>query len=170
MVASASIDVHGVRESLKVLAEIDKKQKWKAIAKIKSAGAPLIALAQENYPDTAPLSGWSKKGRLGYDPKKVRSGVQIQVGGRSKGDRYAIVTLVQKNAGGAMFDMAGFANNKNSKAQHAGQAQFTKLIEADFGRAQRAMWRNIAKIREIAAKEIMDALNEVAADANRKLS
>jgi len=166
---SADINVYGVRESLKVLAEIDKKQKWAAIAKIKSAGAPMIAAAQQNYPDTAPLSGWSPKGRLGYDPKKVRSGVQIQVGGRSKGDSYAIVTLVQKNAGGAMFDMAGFANNKNSQAQHAGQAQFTKLIEADFGDAQRGMWRKIVKIREIAAKEIMDSLKQVAADANSKL-
>lgn len=173
MGVSASVEVFGVRDALKELGKIDKAQRWKAIAKVKAAGEPLVNAAREKYAPDPVLSNeagrttWKNQGRLGYSKASADKGVQIQVGGRSKGDAYAIVTIVQKNPGAAMFDIAGFADGKYSKGPQ-GDA-FIKKLERDYGKAQRGMWRNIAVIRRIGNDAIMKALEEVAAQVNRKL-
>jgi hypothetical protein len=173
MGVSASVEIYGVREALKELGQIDKKQRWKAIAKVKAAGEPLAKAAREKYaPDPVLISeagyvSWSKNGRLGYSKAAADKGVQVQVGGRSRGDAYAIVTIVQKNPGAAMFDIAGFANGAYAKGPQ-GEAFIAKL-NREYGKAQRGMWRNIAVIRKIGNDEIIRALEEVAAEVNRKL-
>lgn len=181
MSASAEINVYGVREALKELGQIDKSLRFKAISKIKGASGEMLAVARSSYPDNSQLQdvmpGWATGGRLGYDKKKVDQGVQIQVGGRSKGDSYAIVTIIQKNAGGALFDIAGFANGAQGVGgtDRLGRNREDSQSEAflrnlnGFGKAQRGMWRKIKIIREMADKELMKALEEVTAQVNRKL-
>ena len=173
MGVSASVNVYGVREAMKELGEIDKKQRFKAINKVKAAGAPMLTAAREKYaPDPvltneAGRTTWKNQGRLGYSKASADKGVQIQVGGRSRGESYAIVTLIQKNPGAAMFDIAGFANGAYAKGPQ-GQAFIDKL-ERDYGKAQRGMWRNIGVIRRLGNDAIMEALKEVTAEVNRKL-
>jgi hypothetical protein len=173
MGVSASVDVYGVREVLKELGEIDKKQRFKAINKVKAAGQPMVNAAREKYVGDPVLTNeagrttWKATGRLGYSKAQADKGVQIQVGGRSRGDAYAIVTLIQKNPGAAMFDIAGFADGQHAKGPQ-GEAFIAKL-NRDYGKAQRGMWRNIKVIREIGTDAIMKALDEVAAEVNRKL-
>lgn len=170
MPVSAEVQVYGVRDSLKILSEIDKKQRLAAIARIKSSAADLVALARETYPDEPPLSGMANPGRLQYDPAKVARGVQVQIGGRARFGESPLVTLIQKNAGGALYDMAGLASNSRSQARNAGQRAFTaNLTKKTQKEAQRGMWRNIKKIRDRGYKSILAALDQVAADANRKL-
>lgn len=167
MPIGASVDVYGAKAVLTELNKIDRSQKFKAIAKMKAAGAPLVAAGRDQYPSSAPTDHWSDKGRLGYSKKKADTGVQLQIGGRSQGQAYAIATLIQKNPGAAMFDIAGFANGKYAKGP-SGDAFISKL-NSDFGKAQRGLWRNIKTIREIGNKAILEALNEVAAEFNRKV-
>jgi hypothetical protein len=173
MPIGASVDVYGAKAVLTELNKIDRTQKFKAIAKMKAAGAPLIAAGQRQYPSDPVLVSeagnvsWSPNGRLGYSKKKADTGVQLQIGGRSKGQAYAIATLIQKNPGAAMFDIAGFANGKFSKGT-SGDA-FIKKLNKDFGPAQRGMWRNIKTIRDIGNQAILDAINEVAEEFNRKI-
>jgi hypothetical protein len=182
MPVSAEIEVFGVRDALKELGQIDKTLRFKAVSKIKGASGEMLAVARATYPSNADiqdtLPGWSTKGRLGYDKKNVDKGVQIQVGGRSVGNSYAIVTIIQKNAGGALFDIAGLrqgaegvggqdrlGRNRSPEQSEA----FLRNLNASFGNAQRGMWRKIKVIREMADKELMSALEEVAAQVNRKL-
>jgi hypothetical protein len=173
MGVSAEINVYGVREALKELGEIDKKQRWKAINKVKAASQPMVNAAREKYPSDPVLTNeagrttWKANGRLGYSKAQADKGVQVQVGGRSRGDAYAIVTLIQKNPGASMFDIAGFADGK-WVARHSGD-DFINVLERKYGKAQRGMWRNIAVIRRIGNDAIMDALKEVMAEVNRKL-
>ena len=173
MPVSASVEVYGVRDVLKELGQIDKKQKFKAIAKVKAAGGPAFALARENYPSDPVLVSeagyvsWQRKGRLGYSKADADKGVVIQVGGRARGQAYPIVTIVQKNPGAAMFDIAGFADGKWVK-RHSGD-DFIDVLERKYGKAQRGMWRNVVKIRALASEAINKALDEVAAEVNRKL-
>ena len=173
MGVSASVNVYGVREAMKELGEIDKKQRFKAINKVKAAGAPMLTAAREKYaPDPvltneAGRTTWKNQGRLGYSKASADKGVQIQVGGRSRGESYAIVTLIQKNPGAAMFDIAGFANGAYAKGPQ-GEAFIDKL-NRDYGKAQRGMWRNIGGIRRLGNDAIMEALKEVTAEVNRKL-
>lgn len=182
MSVSAEINVYGVREALKELGKIDKDLRWKSIAKIKSASGPMLKAARETYPSNADLQdtlpGWSTKGRLGYNKPKVDSGVTVQVGGRSFGNAYSVVTIIQKNAGGALFDIAGLQNGSQGvggtdrlgRSRDNSQSDaFLRALNASFGKAQRGMWRKIRVIRELAGKELMAALEEVAAQVNRKL-
>jgi hypothetical protein len=110
------------------------------------------------------IHGWapSKKGgsRLAYDKAKVDKGVQIVIGGRARIGVTPLVTLVQKDAAGALFSMAGNAG---------GTGQFSKLLTNVFGRPQRGLWRSRAFIQEQGTTDIMKAIDEVIADANRAL-
>lgn len=182
MPASANIEVYGVRDALKELGQIDKKLRFKATNKIKGASGEMLSIARSTYPDNSTLQdtlpGWSTKGRLGYDKKKVDSGVTVQVGGRSFGQSYAIVTIVQKNAGGALFDIAGLRNGSEGvggtdrlgrNREDSQSEAFLRNLNASFGLAQRGMWRKIKVIRELANGELMKALEEVTAEVNRKL-
>lgn len=182
MPGTAEIQVFGVRDVLKELGKMDKDLRWKAINKIKAASGEMVAVARSTYPDNAELQevmpGWSTKGRLGYDKRKVDSGVTVQVGGRSYGNSYSIVTIIQKNAGGALFDIAGLQNGAKGVGDvdrlgrardNAQSAAFLRNLNTGFGKAQRGMWRKIRTIREMADKELMAALEEVAAQVNRKL-
>jgi hypothetical protein len=167
MPISASVEVYGVKEVLKELGEIDKKTKFKAISKVKAAGAPAVNKARENYPAGAPLSGWTYGGRLAYFKSKADKGVQIQVGGRARGQQYPIITIIQKDPGAAMYDIAGFANGSTG-TKPQGDA-FIDALDARYGKAQRGMWRNVKEIRELANDAILKAIDEVAAEVNRKI-
>lgn len=182
MAVDAEIQVFGVRDALKELGQIDKTLRFKAMAKIKAASGEMVTVARSTYPDNSQLTdvmpGWSKGGRLGYDKKKVDSGVTVQVGGRSVGNSYAVVTIIQKNAGGALFDIAGLRNGAQGvggtdrlgrQRSDAQSDAFLDNLNAAFGKAQRGMWRKISVIREMSNKELMAALEEVAAQVNRKL-
>lgn len=182
MPVGAEISVYGVRDALKELGQMDKTLRFKAVSKIKGASGEMLAVARSQYPDNSQLQdvmpGWSTKGRLGYDKKNVDKGVQVVVGGRSFGNSYAIVTIVQKNAGGALFDIAGLRNGSEGvggtdrlgrNREDSQSEAFLRNLNSAFGKAQRGMWRKIKVIRELADKELMNALEEVAAQVNRKL-
>jgi hypothetical protein len=167
MPISASVEVYGVKEVFKQLGEVDKKTKFKAISKVKAAGAPAVNQARENYPSGVPLSGWTYGGRLAYTKSKADKGVQIQVGGRARGQQYPIITIVQKDPGASMFDIAGFADGRYSQSPKGDQ--FIDALNAKYGKAQRGMWRNVKEIRELANDAILKAIDEVAQEVNRKI-
>jgi len=174
MSVELEVNVYGVRDTLAILRTMDSSTKWAAINKIKAAGGPLTEAAREHFPTTKPLRGWGngkRGGRFAWDSGKVRAGVQIQVGGRASryANAYPMVTLVQKNAAGALYDIAGLRDNSQSQAQTEGQRMFTRYLNAFHGKSWRGMWRNIRKLSEIGSDAILKAAEEVAADVNRKL-
>ena len=183
MAADVSIEIYGVRDALKELGKLDKKYRFQAQNRMKAAGAPLAAMARETYPQTiqvvSALEGWTGSGRTGYDKGRVDKGVQIQIGGRSYGNAYAIVTLVSKDPAGALFDIAGLRNgsagkpggpDRNRRKRQPIQSEaFLAALNSEFGKAQRGVWRRQKMIRERATQELMRAIEEIAASANRKL-
>jgi hypothetical protein len=58
-----------------------------------------------------------------------------------------------------MFSQAGSKNNSD----------FSRLLTNTFGRPQRGLWRSRAFIAEQGTADIMKAVDEVIADANRAL-
>lgn len=182
MSAEISVEVFGVRDALRELGKIDKTQRFKAISKIKGASGEMLAVARSAYPTDDDiqqlLPGWSKGGRLGYDKVKVDKGVQVMVGGRSPGNSYAIVTIVQKNAGGSLYDIAGFQNGATGVSgvdrlgrnrENSQSDAFLSKLNNRYGRAQRGLWRKLPEIRQLAQGKLMEALSEVVAQVNRKL-
>ena len=165
MSATVSTEIYGLKAALAELGKLDSKSKFKATNKIKAAGGQMVTEVASKYPDDKPpLSGMapSKKGgtRLGYDAKKVRKGVTIQIGGRAKNGNIPLVTLIQKNAGGAFFDLAGLRNSGS---------QFVQDLDSRYGKAQRGMWRARSYIYGQATKDILDAIEEVMKSVNRNL-
>jgi hypothetical protein len=173
MSVTASVEVYGVREALAELRKLSPECRREAVNKVKAAGRPLVALGQANYPTVKPLRGWGageRGGRLGYKATKVRNGVKVEVGGRTPrgANAFNVVTLVQKDAAGALFDIAGLRNGA-SPGRRGPNPTFIKALDANYGRSQRGMWRNIAKIRDEAQDAIIGAVTEVAASTNRRL-
>lgn len=164
MGVTASTEIYGLKAALNELGKIDSKTRFKAINQIKASGNQMVSTVSQTYPDFPPLRGMtqSKGGtaRLGYDPNKVRKGVQIQVGGRQRGTTVPMVTLIQKNAGGALFDIAGLRDRSS---------QFVRQLDANYGKAQRGMWRQRAYIYEQATKDILEAIEQVMNSVNRTL-
>lgn len=160
----------GVRDALAQLRRVDPKLRTAATRELKTAGSRLTSRPKQNYPLEAPLSGWGRSGRLGYSPGRVRAGVQIRVGGRTpRGSSVApIITLVQANAGGALYDIAGLRNGARGEGGARGAA-FIDALNADYGRAQRGLWRARSWVYENAADALTDALDKVKDDANRSL-
>jgi hypothetical protein len=171
MTVGMTWEVYGVREALAELRELDPKSRAAAAKQIKSAGGELVALGAGEYPLETPLSGMSSNGRLDYLPSKVQRGVQIQVGGRTpKGSKtIPVVTLVQKNAGGALYDLAGLRGGAASKGGTKARPNFIEVLDRRFGPAQRGLWRARGPIRTKAEAALRDALEDVAAQVNRKL-
>lgn len=170
---SLTVEVYGVREALAELRKLSPEARREAVSKVKAASGPLVAEARKPYPGFTPLRGWGagqNGGRLGYVPSKVAKGVQVQVGGRTPrgADSFPVVTLIQRDAGGALFDIAGLRGGSRP-GRNGPNPTFIRALEANYGKAQRGMWRNIRQIREIGYQGILAACNEVAAAANRRL-
>lgn len=175
-----TLDLYGVREALAELREVSPKVRRQATNDVKKAASSLLGPARAQYPATVKLKGWTRGGRLGYDGPKVQAGVQIVVGGRTpKGaNRFPIVTVVQKNAGGALFSIAGMekgafsVNGKDRLGRPYKKAQstaFLNKLNTEHQRAQRGLWKARKEIRDLVGVEIVGALDKVAAQANRKL-
>ena len=164
MSATVSTEIYGLKAALAELGKLDSKSKFKATNKIKAAGSEMVNQVASRYPETLPLSGMapSKKGgtRLAYDVTKVRKGVTIQIGGRNRNGNIPLVTLIQKDAGGAFFDMAGLRD---------GGSQVVKDLDSRNGKAQRGMWRARKYIYGQATKDILAAIEDVMNQVNRTL-
>jgi hypothetical protein len=162
MSLETSAEITGLKQALSELSKLDKSARFKAAAKIKASSPAMLEEGRKQFPSEIGVSmirGWGNKGRLGYKKTAVDKGVQIMVGGRARSGVTPLVTLVQKSAAGAMFSQAGTKNN----------SQFSDLLASVFGRPQRGLWRSRAFIAEQGTADIMKAVNEVIADANRAL-
>jgi len=163
MSLATSVEITGLKQALTELGKLDKSARFKAAAKIKASSPAMLEEGRRQFPPEIGVSmirGMGNKGRLGYNKTAVDKGVQIMVGGRARGQGITpLVTLVQKNAAGALFSQAGSKNNSD----------FSRLLTNVFGRPQRGLWRSRAFIAEQGAADIMKAVDEVIADANRAL-
>ena len=166
-----TIEVQGVRQSLRTLGKIDPNLRKASVASLKAASQPMIQVARLQYPIQPPLSGMANKGRLQYQPGRVRQQVGVSVGGRAprNSKQWPIITLRQNNASGALYSMAGMSNNAWSRASNAGQMRFSELLEARYGKAQRGMWKQVRLIRILAEKNLVVAVKAVEMQANREL-
>ena len=163
MSLETTAEITGLKQALSELSKLDKSARFKAAAKIKASSPAMLEEGRKQFPAEIGISmihGMRNKGRLGYNKAAVDKGVQIMVGGRARGQGITpLVTLVQKNPAGALFSQAGTKNNSD----------FSRLLTNVFGKPQRGLWRSRAFIAEQGTADIMRAVDEVIADANRAL-
>lgn len=134
-------EVEGLQMTLRILRDFDKSLIKDLKKDLTKKAEPIFADARSRIPDRA-LSGWSKTGRLGYSPARVRRGFKVSVitAKRVEGMKgsMAMIRLYQANAGGAVFDQAG-QRGKYKPPTQRGIAMVNRL-DHDYGKAQRALW------------------------------
>ncbi len=132
---------------------------------VAAIGRPVRDRARSFVPISPPLSNWQQR-RRGHAnqpaypwTKQARTGI---VTGRS-GKPGSIVVIKQKNAAGAVFDMAGKTGSSTRTPQ--GEA-FNRNLRRRYGPASRSMW----KAAQLERANTERAISNVLAKAERRLT
>ena len=144
MSIGATMKVQGVTGALTTLRKLDPDFQKQVKKDIRAAAKPLQQKAREYVPLKPPLSGFSRSWTrstggtvAGWNARgKTRNKVVIKTGGKRRPDgSYLLVAVVQTDAMGAIFDMAG---RRSSGHTPAGQAMISNLNKIHG--ASRGMW------------------------------
>lgn len=168
----ATPQVTGVREALAALKEFDPKLRRETTKKIRSATGPLESAVRGKLPGL-PMSNW-RYGRYAYDQGAASSGVRTRVGrGRGGGktslvsagrSSWPLVDVEQRNAGGAVFDMAG---RRSSGSSPQGRQFILNLNR--HGRASRSMWPAAEQNLDAVQSAVVKAIDAAAKATNREI-
>lgn len=113
MPGSASIEVVGVKDTIKALRQLDPELRKQFTRDIKKVVAPMVAAAKSGYP-VLPMSGMARNWTQGASQKlpwefsKVKAGVKVKTSTRR--DANSVVYISQGTAAGAIFEVAGTGN------------------------------------------------------------
>ena len=144
MSIGATMKVQGVTGALTTLRKLDPEFQKQVKKDIRAAAKPLQQKAREYVPLEPPLSGFSRSWTrstggtvAGWNARgKTRNKVVIKTGGKRRSDgSYLLVAVVQTDAMGAIYDMAG---RKSSGNTPAGRAMISNLNK--IRGASRGMW------------------------------
>jgi hypothetical protein len=166
----SGVAILGIQPTLRALADVDKKLAAELRRELYKAVTPVAAKAKDLVPEPA-LSGWTvsdwPREGVKWDALKVRKGIGVAV--RTTRRQKFIVSnwigIVNKDAAGAIYELAG-RRNPNNPLDRA-------LQNKSLGKASRLVWRawdlmgNAAQ-REI-ERELDRAITRIESEANRKL-
>lgn len=109
MPGSASIEVVGVKDTIKALRQLDPELRKQFNRDIKKVMAPMVASAKAGYP-VLPLSGMARNwsGKFPWDYGKVKQGVKVKTSTRRNAN--SVVYVTQGTAAGAIFEVATQGN------------------------------------------------------------
>ena len=166
---SQPVTIENTREVRKYLAKFAPEVK-KALDKAnREAGAPLIALARNNFPES-PMAKWGKwtdaRGRdLSYNAAEVRKGIKIKAGKRSRYSPWSAVTELQNTtAAGAIFEMAGRKTNNSQFTQNLQNIFFVRTSGLSRGIWKAIKEYPIRKYQDKVIENYNEALKQVQRD------
>lgn len=123
----------------------------------------LVAKEARSLVDPDGLSGFSKTGRLAYDPSAIAAGIKVKRGGRRKRGSISsnYVGVQNMNAAGAIWEIAG-RKSRGRPAQPGKQGNGEAMIagiERRGGPASRTIWAAMdGPAGETAARMISNAV------------
>jgi hypothetical protein len=112
------VTVYGLRDTQRALKSVDKRMSQEFDQKIAAIFEPLVSKSRSLIPDVA-ISGWKSggagewNGRLGWNPDKIRRGIEIKRRTRRGGYGRAVsaaYALINKTPAGAVYELAGIKN------------------------------------------------------------
>jgi hypothetical protein len=163
--ASAIITVENLPRTIGAIRRLDAEFAKELNRDIAAIGRPVRDRARSFVPSSPPLSNWQPRRRGQAEQpaypwtKQARTGI---VTGRS-GKPGSIVVIKQKNAAGAVFDMAGKTGASTRTSQ--GEA-FNRNLRRRYGPASRSMW----KAAQLERFRTELAVGDVIAKAERRLT
>jgi hypothetical protein len=175
---TASMEIQGLKESLKIINKVDKKLRLEIGRDIKRIGEKtVVAAINELIPPGAPMSGMEHRKRTGWYNSKNK-GVKVKTNTRgarkrniAKGAQYetiAVITVGTTGAALAMMDMAG----KRSSAGEGPRARpnFVPLLNERLGRSpSRFMWAGGEKAIPDFQRELGPVIDRVIYRSNQEL-
>lgn len=109
------VSIYGLRDTQRALRSVDKEMSKAFDQRIAEIFEPLVAKSRSLIPDVA-ISGWKANGngewngRLGWNPDKIRKGIEIKRRSSRAGYGRAVATgyaLLNKTGAGAVYELAG---------------------------------------------------------------
>ena len=175
---TASMEIEGLKESLKIINKVDKKLRLEIGRDIKRIGEKtVVAAINELIPPGAPMSGMEHRKRTGWYNSKNK-GVKVKTNTRgarkrniAKGAQYetiAVITVGTTGAALAMMDMAG----KRSSAGEGPRARpnVVPLLNERLGRGpSRFMWAGGEKAIPDFQRELGPVIDRVIYRSNQEL-
>ena len=156
-------EVVGIRDAVKTLKKLEpavyKEFRKEAVTALKPI--TLDAQATLNDAGPAPLSGmarkWAPKGRqiFPWSQTKAVRGVKVSL----RPSKAAFLSVQQKDAAGAIFDIAGRATTN----------RFGEALTRRFGRASRGMWPAAEANENNVRDNLADLVQSVARKTETKL-
>jgi len=157
----ANIEVVGIKDTLKDLRTLDPQARKQFARDAKQIAAPITNEAKGNYPQL-PLRGmkyrWRQRGRdlLPWDARRARSGVTLKIDAGRRRD--GVITIIQKDPAASIIE---FASNNNRLGR--------SLSTLAWGTPARVMWPAADNHLKDVTREMVQAIDKVADDLNRKL-
>jgi hypothetical protein len=175
---TASMEIQGLKESLKIINKVDKKLRLEIGRDIKRIGEKtVVAAINELIPPGAPMSGMEHRKRTGWYNSKNK-GIKVKTNTRGarrrnieKGAKYetiAVITVGTTGAALAMMDMAG----RRSSAGEGPRARpnFVPLLNERLGRSpSRFMWAGGEKAIPDFQRELGPVIDRVIYRSNQEL-
>jgi len=187
-------NITNVREVFREVRKFEPKLVAKSQAQMKTAAHPIVVEAQRNIRNAAsssvyigkggnaPLSGWGRGGRLGWDTGKVAKGVTIKAGGGydRKRHQWPIIRVYQASPAGMLFDWAGRngeyidRGTKNRPARPGrGRAFVDNLPQFGYikgSKHSRTIFPAIAATRGVVSQRFVRVMDRVTADIQKRIS
>jgi len=168
-------EAEGLADAIRTLGKVDKELKKELVRSMKKAADPLVNEARSLVPTAKPLTNWyGWKG--GWDTGKVKRGIKVsqrntaqRTKDRQQQQTIRLLALVQTNAAGAIYDMAGKAggHGKGSEGAARGQAMIRKLDETRT--ASRSLWPAAEKRLGDVQEAVKDAIDDMERTLNEEL-
>jgi hypothetical protein len=128
--------IFGVAETMRALRKIDPEMARELTKAMKKPGM-VIGKQARTYVNPIGLSNWGDW-RGGYESARVKRKIQSKViTSKRKGGKGALLRVVNQDAAGSIWEMAG---RKNAGSSPQGQA-FVRNIQAKGGDANRLIYR-----------------------------
>lgn len=152
MATSEPIKFYGVKETLKVLQQIEPEMYKQLRKDIRSITAPAVSSIKSSVPSIAPLSGMMNNGRTGWSGVTVTTNITPAQRSRAFGSTTANLVAISSTGRGGQFgfnlaDMAGRGSGHGRRPRSTTRVYTrngTQMQHRLNGQGQ-AMIRNLAK-------------------------
>lgn len=166
--ATAGIEVYGVKEAIKELRTIDPEYRKQLNRDAKEIAAPIVSAAKSNYPATL-LSGmkynWlyrKKSLKFPYNQAKAQRGVSVKVDTAKKNQ--GTIVVIQKDPAASIYDMAGKKGGDSAQG-----SRFISALTLHFGPPSRVMWPAADVNMPTVSANMKDLIETVMEQVNRNM-
>lgn len=183
---SATVSVQNLQETIRVLRALDSELAKAYNREVYAIGRPVRDRARSLVPTEPPLSGWSTKraGTAAWSgdrawSKRARTGITVKRGapparpnqmrrnGTAVRARRPLLYLEQKDAAGAIFDMAG---RSGAYTRGARGQQFNRALTERYGRPSRSLYTAVFIEKRNTMRALQSITDRVGIDLSRRLA